>query len=146
MLLWINFRFIVVKSQKTMVFFLVFQLEKTSWACLLGSLIFQWQAHLLIFTKSLFNSFAVIFGLWITENNEVSSPNNFPFEDRQSARSFICMKNSSGPSKESWGTSVLTSAQEEVCPLSTSLCFSVSFKKLTIDLKGYQICHSVSVW
>ena len=35
------------------------------------------------------------------------------------------IKNSSGPSMASWGTLVLTSAQEEVFPLNTTLGFSL---------------------
>ena len=79
--------------------------------------------NLLIFTKLLSNSFAVVFPLWTTENNEVSSAYNFAFEDRLLARSFIHIKNSSGPSIEPWGTLALTSAQEEVYPSSTTLSF-----------------------
>ena len=43
----------------------------------------------MILIKSLFNSFAVLFALRTTENNEVSSANNFAFDERSSARSFI---------------------------------------------------------
>ena len=53
----------------------------------------------------------------------MSSENNFTFDDRLLARSFVYIKSSSGPSMESWGSPALTSAQEEVCPLSTTLCF-----------------------
>ena len=53
-----------------------------------------------LLTKSLFKSFVVGFGLRTTENNEVSSANNFPFDERPSARSFIYFKNRSGPSME----------------------------------------------
>ena len=69
----------------------------------------------------MFNYFAVVFELWTTENNEVSSANNFAFDERPSARSLIYIKNRSGPSMEPWGTPALTSAQEEVCPLRTTV-------------------------
>ena len=51
------------------------------------------------------------------------SANNFAFDERPSARSFIYIKNRSGPSMEPWGTPALTSAQEEVCPLRNTFCF-----------------------
>ena len=51
------------------------------------------------------------------------SANNFAFDERPSARSFIYIKNRSGPSMEPCGTPALTLAQEEVYPLRTTLCF-----------------------
>ena len=59
----------------------------------------------------------MVFVLWTTENNEVSSANSFAFDDKPTAKSFMYIKKSSGPSMEPWGTPALTSAQEEVCPL-----------------------------
>ena len=59
-------------------------------------LIFHWYVQLLMLTKSLFNSFAVVFVLWTIENNEVSSANNLAVDERPSARSFIYIKNRSG--------------------------------------------------
>ena len=56
-------------------------------------LIFHWYAQLLMLTKSLFNSFAVVFALWTIENNEVSSANNLAVDEKPSARSFIHIKN-----------------------------------------------------
>ena len=75
---------------------------------------------MLIFTKSLFNSFVLVFALCTTENNELSSAHDFTFDDRPSGRSLIYIKNSSEPSMEPWGTPALTSAQVEVCPKSTT--------------------------
>ena len=72
--------------------FLVFLLKIISWAFFLDSglkLIFQWKAQILILYKSLSNSFAEVSTLWITENEDVSSTNNFPFDDRPSARLLI---------------------------------------------------------
>ena len=66
----------------------------------------------------------------------MSSANNFAFDERPSARSFIYIENRSGPSMEPWGTPTLTSSQEEFCPLRTTLCFLFlkkfdnSFKRL----------------
>ena len=62
---------------------------------MLGSgfkLTFHCSAHILIFTKSFFNSFAVVFALCTTENNEVLSANSLAFDDRPTARSFIYIK------------------------------------------------------
>ena len=53
----------------------------------------------------------------------MSSANNFAFDEMPLARSFIYIKNRSGPSMEPWGTPSLTSDQEEVCPLRNTLCF-----------------------
>ena len=71
----------------------------------------------------------------------MSSENNFAFDDRPSARSFIYIKNMS---TTFCGTPALTSAQEEVCPISATLCF-LFLTNWTRDLKCYHICHSVSV-
>ena len=72
--------------------FLVFLLKIISWTFLLWSglkLIFHWKAHLLIWYKSLFNSFAEVSTSCITENKDVSSASNFEFDDKPSARSLI---------------------------------------------------------
>ena len=75
----------------------------------------------------------------------MSSASNFAFDDRPSARSFVYIKNSSGPSMDPWGIPALTSFQEEV--VHWELLSAVYFlRNLITDLKGYQICHSVSVW
>ena len=106
-------------------------------------------------TKSLFNSFDVVFALRATENNEVSPANNFAFDKRLSARSFIYIKNRNGPSMEPWGTPALTSTQVEVCLLRTTLCFLFlkkfvyRFKRLpdmpfSFSLKIRPSCHTLS--
>ena len=98
-------------------------------------------------TKSLFKSFAVVFGLRTTKNNEVSSANNFAFDERPSARSFIYIKNRSGPSMEHSGVPALTSAQEEVCPLRTALCF-LFLKKFDNRFKRFPktaFCFSLKI-
>ena len=41
----------------------------------------------------------------------------------------IWIKNSSGPSMEPWGTPLVISVREKICPLSTTLCF-LFLKKL----------------
>ena len=51
------------------------------------------------------------------------SASNFAFDERPSVRLFIYIKNRSEPRMEPWGSPALTSAQEEVCPLRTTLCF-----------------------
>ena len=83
------------------------------------------------------------------------SANNFAFDDRPSARSFIYITNSSGPSMEPWWTLTLTSAQEEVCLLSTTRYF-LFLKKLDnrfkilqdmpffFSLKIITLCHTLS--
>ena len=85
----------------------------------------------------------------------MSSANSFAFDDRPTARSFIYIKKRSGPSMEPWGTPALTSAQEEVCPLRTTLCFLFlkkfdnRFKRLPdipfcFSLKIIPSCHTLS--
>ena len=85
----------------------------------------------------------------------MSSANNFAFDDRPSARSFVYIKNSSGPSIDPSGAPALTSVQEEVCPLETTLCFLFlkkfdnKFKRLPdmpfcFNLKIIPSCHTLS--
>ena len=85
----------------------------------------------------------------------MSSANNFAFEQRPLARSFLYIKNRSGPTMEPWGTPALRSAQEEVCPLRSTLCllflkkFDNSFKRLPdiplcFSLKIRPLCYTLS--
>ena len=70
---------LLLKRNEGWQIFLVFLLRTISWACLLGSglkFIFHWKAHLLIWYKSLFNSFAEVSTSCTTENKDVSSGNN----------------------------------------------------------------------
>ena len=83
------------------------------------------------------------------------SANNLAIDERASARSFIYIKNKSGPNMEPCGTPAVTSAQEEDCPLRTTLCFLFlkkfdnRFKRLTdmpfcFSLKIRSSCHTLS--
>ena len=83
------------------------------------------------------------------------SANNFAFDERPSAISFIYTKNRSGPSMEPCGTPAVMSAQEKVCPLRTTLCFlflrkfDSRFKMLPdmpfcFSLKIRPSCHALS--
>ena len=85
----------------------------------------------------------------------MSSANNLAIDERPSARSFIYIKNRSGPSMEPWGIPALTLAQEEVYPLRTTLCFLFlkkfdnRFKSLpdmpfSFSLKIRPLCHTLS--
>ena len=58
----------------------------------------------------------------------MSFVNSFAF-DRSSVRLFMFFRNRNGPNVEPWGTHALTSANEEVCRLSTTFCF-LFLKKL----------------
>ena len=135
----------------------IFLVNITPWACLIGSesqIIFHWLAQLLIFTKSLFTSSGEVFTLWTTENNKVSSADSLAF-DKLSARSFLYIRNRSGPNAEPWGAHALTPGKEKVCTLSTTLCF-VFLKKLNnkfkmishmlfcLSLKIIPLCHTLS--
>ena len=51
----------------------------------------------MIWYKSLFNSFAEVSTLSITENKNVSSANNFSFDDMPPDRSVISTKTRRGP-------------------------------------------------
>ena len=72
----------------------------------------------------------------------MSSANNFEFVKKPSARSIIYNKNWSGPSIKLSETAALISAQKEVCPLRTTVCFLFlnkfdnRFKRLT-DMPFY---------
>ena len=63
----------------------------------------------------------------------MSSANSLVF-DTSSAKSFMYIRNRNGPNVETWKTHVLTSANGEVCPLSTTLCFLL-LKKLNDKFK-----------
>ena len=102
--------------------------------------------YFLIFTKALFTSSAKVFPLQTTENNEVSSANSFVF-DKSSARSFMYIRNRNWPNVEPSGTYALTSAKEEDCPLSTTLCF-LFLKKLNNKfniLSDVPFCFSLKI-
>ena len=65
--------------------------KTTSCACLLGSVlnyIFHWKAHLLIFSKPVFISFADISVSWTFAKREVSSANILHIDVFPSGRSF----------------------------------------------------------
>ena len=85
----------------------------------------------------------------------MSPANNFPFDKRLSVRSFVYIKNRSGPSLEPWGVPVWKSAQEDVCTLETTPCspllkkFVNRFKRLPdmpfcFSLKMIPLCHTLS--
>ena len=74
-----------------------------------------------------------MFKLQTTQNNEVSTVNSLAFNN-SSARSFMYIRNRSGPNVEPWGTHASTSASEEACPLSTTSCF-LFLKKINNKLK-----------
>ena len=127
----------VLKSERNMVFFFCFSSKYyllSLFARIRIETNFHRQAHLLIFTKSLFNSFAVVFALWTAENNELSSENRFVFDDRPSSRLFRYVEDSNGRIIDPWGTLALTSAQKKVCPLRTTLCF-LFLRNLITNLK-----------
>ena len=73
-----------------------FRLKITSCAWFFGSrlkLIFNWKAHLFIFTKSLFNSKAELLLSWITEKKFQLSANSLTFEGNPSDKLLIYIKN-----------------------------------------------------
>ena len=83
---------------------------------------------------------------WITENKDVSSANNFAFDDKPSARLLIQTKKRRGPKFDPWGTSTLTPVHEETCTFKITLCF-LSFKQSDNTLISLHLkCHSVLVW
>ena len=75
--------------------------------------------------------------------------------DKLSARSFLYIRNRSGPNAEPWGAHALTPGKEKVCTLSTTLCF-VFLKKLNnkfkmishmlfcLSLKIIPLCHTLA--
>ena len=70
----------------------------------------------MILYKSLFNSFAEVSTLWITESKDVSFANNFTFDDRLSPRTLIQIEKGKGTKINPWGTSALTPVHEETFP------------------------------
>ena len=88
--------FFIKKQHRIWHFTYSFLLNKTSWACLLGSvlkLIFQWNARLLILLKCSLSSFAEVLISWTTEKKGVSSTNSLTKEVKPSGKSFILVKN-----------------------------------------------------
>ena len=73
--------------------------------------------------KSLFNSLADFVIFSITENNDVSSENNFGLDAESSDKSFIYIRKNNRPSIEPCGTRASIAADEEYWPLRTTLCF-----------------------
>ena len=63
--------------------------------------------------RSSFNSFAEASTLKTAENSEVSSAKSFAFNYKSFVKSFIYIKNKSGPKIDPSGTPALTLAHEE---------------------------------
>ena len=106
-------------------------LEKwTSSACLFGSelnFIFHWRAQLLSFSRSLFHSCETHLSQ-TKENRDVSSAKIFYVELRLSLKSFIYIKNKSGPRTEPCGILDFITSQEEHWPLRTIYSLLVLLK------------------
>ena len=66
------------------------------------------------------------------------------FGDNPSVRSFMYIRNRSGPNMEPWRAPALTSAQEEACPLSTTPCF-LFLQKLDNKFKGLSFCFNLNI-
>ena len=100
--------------------------------CLLGSgftLIFHCCAQWLILAKSLLSSAAELSLLCTRESKEVSSANNLVLDDNSSAKSFMYIKKSSGPSIEPSGTPALTLVHVRLKLLSFSVLSILSLLK-----------------
>ena len=126
-----------------MIWFIKFPEKKKSCTCLLGSglkLIFHWNAHLFIFSRSSFKFFADKVISWTTENREVSSASSLGFEIKLSERSLINIKKKRGQWIDHWGTPALTLANEEYWPFKTTLCFLAS-RELIIKLNKSPLTH-----
>ena len=80
-----------------------------------------------------------------TENKDVSSANNFAFDDKPSARSLLKIKKRRGPKIDPWGTPALTTVNDETCPFRMTLCF-LPFKKSDNTLSSLPETHFVLVW
>ena len=88
--------------------------------------IFHWKGHFMILHKSLFDTLAEM--LWIIENKDVSSTNNWVFDDGLSARLLIQTRNRKEPKMDSWRAPALTPFKEETWSFKVLICF-LSFKK-----------------
>ena len=125
---WVSdwFTILLLKINEGWDDFWILQEKITSCACLLESglkLIFHWQAQLFILLKSSFKFFADKFLSNIIEKRNVSPANSLEFETRFSDKSFIYIKESSGPRIEPWGTPASTLTHVEFWPFRNTLCF-----------------------
>ena len=126
---------------------LIFLLKITSWASLIESgvkIIFHWCTRLLILAKSLYSSPAELSTRCTTKSNKVSAANNLTLDNKSSARSFICTKNTNSSSIEPCGTPALTLVYVKTCPFKTALCV-LFLKNHITSLKVCQICHFVLI-
>ena len=97
--------FVLLKTKEESSNFFNLRLKTTSWACLFGSglkLIFLWNAQLITFFKSLFNSLAELLMPCTTMKRDLSSGKNFALEVKSLDKSFIQIKNYNGPIMTPW--------------------------------------------
>ena len=106
---------------------------------------FHWCPHWLLLSKPLLSSASELFTLSTTKNNEASSANNLAVGDNSSARSFMFIKNSSGPSIETYWTLVLHNSTLKLVRLNLLSVFC-PLKHHIISLKAHQTCHFVLIW
>ena len=129
-----------------------FRLKITSCAWFFGSglkLIFNWKAHLFIFTKSLFNSKAEVLLSWITEKKFQLLANSLTFEGNPFDKLLIYIKNNIiDQVLRPYSFSLQTNHQ--AFPFYKSLYF-LFHKRFSIDIKdlrdsvNYQIYHFVLI-
>ena len=128
------------KTSEGWILLFIFRLNIPSWACLLTpglKLVFDWNAQLLIFLRSSFSSLADKSTSWVTENKDAPPANSFTLDDKLSDRSLI----------DACGTPAFTPAQAETWLLSTTLCFLLLKKSLTIFNKPPEMpfCCSLKI-
>ena len=87
---------------------------------------FHWEAQSLIFFNSLLRLFVKVFKLWFTAKDTCHQ--YLGFDDK----SLMQMRINKGRKIEPWGSPAVILAQDECCPISTTLCFLESEKSFII--------------
>ena len=132
-LLFLNHKFI--EEEIRMNGFLRFFRKKNYWDCFVGSglkVIFLCLAQSRILSRSLFSIFAVSSGSKTIEDKDVSSANNFTFDFRPAAKSFINIRKTRGPKIDPCGTPPCIPSQSEIFPSGVFL-WTLSLRKPLIN-------------
>ena len=139
----------VLKNNLGWIFLVVFLLKMTSWVCFVGSglkIIFHWKAHLFISVRSLCRLLAVLLGTLIIENRDVLWVNNLGLHWRLSDKSFMYIRNKSGPYIEPLRTPALILVQDELWPLRIGLYFLFPKKSVKRLNKFPEILLRLNLW
>ena len=81
-----------------------------------------------------------------TDNDDVSSANNFALDAKSSDKSFMYIRKHNGPSIELCGTPASITAHEKYWPFRRTLCFRGYKKSFTVFNNLPDMPFSLSLW